>query len=156
MSHGVPLPAALTLVSKALAQVQLATAQLDPTIDPFEVAGHFLSRAMLGAVREKLSSKTMLYEAQKLKVRATRFFETVEKLIGAKPGQNLEVKFLAHSLEEGVRRTGRQLTIGLIATASLFSAGFTAGSPERWPPIAFGAVGAILTLFLLVDMARRR
>jgi len=156
MSHGVPLPAALTLVGKALAQVQLATAQLDPTIDPFDVAGKFLSRAMLGAVKQKLSTKTMLYEAHKLKIRATRFFETVEKLIGAKPGQNLEVKFLAHSLEDGVRRTGRQLTVGLIATASLFSAGFTAGSPERWPPIAFGTVGAILTLFLLVDMARGR
>ena len=156
MSHGVPLPASLTLVGKALAQVQLATAQLDPTIDPFDVAGNFLSRAMLGAVKQKLSTKTMLYEAQKLKVRASRFFETVEKLIGARPGQNLEVKFLAHSLEDGVRRTGRQLTFGLIATASLFSAGFTAGSPERWPPLAFGTVGAILTLFLLVDMARGR
>jgi len=156
MSHGVPLPAALTLVGKALAQVQLATAQLDPTIDPFDVAGKFLSRAMLGAVKQKLSTKTMLYEAHKLKIRATRFFETVEKLIGAKPGQNLEVKFLAHSLEDGLRRTGRQLTVGLIATASLFSAGFTAGSPERWHSLAFGTVGAILTLFLLVDMARGR
>jgi predicted unusual protein kinase regulating ubiquinone biosynthesis (AarF/ABC1/UbiB family)/nucleotide-binding universal stress UspA family protein len=156
MSHGVPLPAALTLVGKALAQVQLATVQLDPTIDPFDVAGKFLSRAMLSAARQKLSTKTMLYEAQKLKVRATRFFETVEKLIGAKPGQNLEVKFLAHSLEDGLRRTGRQLTIGLIATASLFSAGFTHGSADRWPPIAFGTVGAILTVFLLVDMARGR
>ncbi|ARN83693.1 universal stress protein [Methylocystis bryophila] len=156
MSHGVPLPASLTLVGKAFAQVQLATAQLDPTIDPFDVAGQFLQRAMLKAAREKLSTKTMLYEAQKLKVRAARFFETVEKLIGARPGQNLEVKFLAHSLEEGVRRTGRQLTFGMIATASLFSAGFTAGSPEHWPPIAFGLVGAVLTLFLLVDMARGR
>lgn len=156
MSHGVPLPAALTLVGKALAQVQLATAQLDPTIDPFDVAGKFLSRAMLGAVKQKLSTKTMLYEAHKLKIRATRFFETVEKLIGAKPGQNLEVKFLAHSLEDGVRRTGRQLTIGLIATASLFSAGFTHSSPDRWTPIAFGTVGALLTLGLLVDMVRRR
>jgi ubiquinone biosynthesis protein len=156
LSHGVPLPASLTLVGKALAQVQLATAQLDPTIDPFDVAGKFLQRAMLKAAREKFNAKTMLYEGQKLKVRFTRFFETVEKLIGAKPGQNLEVKFLAHSLEDGLRRTGRQLTIGLIATAALFSAGFTHSSPDRWTPIAFGSVGAILTLGLLVDMFRRR
>ena len=83
LSHGVPLPASLTLVGKALAQVQLATAQLDPTIDPFDVAGKFLQRAMLKAAREKFNAKTMLYEGQKLTVRVTRFFETVEKLIGA-------------------------------------------------------------------------
>jgi ubiquinone biosynthesis protein len=152
----VPLPASLTLVGKALAQVQLATAQLDSTIDPFDVAGKFLQRAMLKAAREKFNAKTMLYEGQKLAVRFTRFFETVEKLIGAKPGQNLEVKFLAHSLEDGLRRTGRQLTIGLIATAALFSAGFTHSSPDRWTPIAFGTVGGILTLGLLFDMLRRR
>ena len=42
--HGVPLPASLTLAAKALAQVQLATANLDPELDPFEVAGKFLMR----------------------------------------------------------------------------------------------------------------
>ena len=39
LRHGVPLPASLTLAIKALAQVQLATAELDPTLDPFDVAG---------------------------------------------------------------------------------------------------------------------
>ena len=39
LRHRVPLPASLTLSAKALAQVQLATAELDPKLDPFEVAG---------------------------------------------------------------------------------------------------------------------
>src|SRR5712691_10284040 len=40
----VPLPASLTLIGKALAQVQLVTAELDPALDTSAVAGHFLMR----------------------------------------------------------------------------------------------------------------
>jgi hypothetical protein len=43
----VPLPASLTLTAKALAQMQLAASQLDPTVDPFEVAGKFLMRSVM-------------------------------------------------------------------------------------------------------------
>ena len=43
LRHGVPLPASLTLAVKALAQVQLATADLDPALDPYDVAGKFLT-----------------------------------------------------------------------------------------------------------------
>src|SRR4029079_13153769 len=35
--HGVLLPASLTLAAKALAQVQLATANLDPKLDLYDV-----------------------------------------------------------------------------------------------------------------------
>lgn len=75
LRHGVPLPASLTLIGKALAQVQLATAQLDPTLDPFEVAGTFLTRSLLQGMRSKIDPKTLLYESQKLKTRALRMLE---------------------------------------------------------------------------------
>ena len=39
LRHDVALPASLTLTAKALAQMQLAAATLDPDIDPFDVAG---------------------------------------------------------------------------------------------------------------------
>ena len=38
LRHKLPLPASLTLSAKALAQVQLATADLDPELDPFGIA----------------------------------------------------------------------------------------------------------------------
>ena len=47
LRHGVALPASLTLTGKALAQMQLATAELDPDLDPFDVAGKFLMRSVL-------------------------------------------------------------------------------------------------------------
>ncbi len=157
MRHGVPLPASLTLVGKALAQVQLATAQLDPTLDPFDVAGKFLTKVILKSVRDSVDPKALLYESQKLKVRVVRMIDTMERLIGARPGQSLAVNFMAHSLEDTVRRTGRRLILGLIAAASIFAAGFASSSASAgsWAPLTFGALSGVLTLGLLIDLTRR-
>lgn len=158
LRHEVPMPASLTLIGKALAQVQMATARLDPTLDPFDVAGHFLIRSTLNSVRSKLDPKTLLYQSQKLQVRATRVIESFERLIGARPGPKLEVKFRANTLEETVRRTGHRLAIGLTAAASVLAAGITAGSTTvaEWIPASFGVSGAVLTLGLVTDAIRRR
>jgi predicted unusual protein kinase regulating ubiquinone biosynthesis (AarF/ABC1/UbiB family) len=156
MRRGVPLPASLTLLGKALAQAQLATAQLDPQLDPFEVAGTFLTRALLSGIRTKLDPKTLLYESQKLKVRAMRLLETLERVAGARTGRNLEVNFRSNVIENLVRRTGR-LTIGLVAAACVLAAGFTAASAAApsWVAAGFGVVAALLTAGLLVDLAVR-
>jgi ubiquinone biosynthesis protein len=157
LRHGVPLPASFAMIGKALAQVQLATVQLDPTLDPFEVAGKFLTRSLLQGMRSKLNPKTLLYQSQKLKVRVVRAIETFERLIGARPGQKLEVNFRAGALEETVRRVGRRLALGLIAAASVFATGFTAVSTTvaSWIPETFGVVAGLLTLVLVADLVRR-
>ena len=73
--------------------------------------------------------------------------ETVERLIGARPGQKLEVNFRAIRSKTAVRRAGRRLTLGLIAAAS--------GSPPAsrpsttvadWVPITFGVLAGVLTV----------
>ena len=157
LRHGVPLPASIALIGKALAQVQLATVQLDPTLDPFEVAGKFLTRSLLQGMRSTLKPKTLLYQSQKLKVRALRAIETFERLIGARPGQKLVVNFRANSIEDAVRRAGRRLTLGLIAAASVFATGLTAVSTTvaDWVPTTFGALAALLTFGLIIDLVRR-
>ena len=158
LRHGVPLPASLTLIGKALAQVQLSVVHLDPALDPFEIAGKFLIRSILKSVRSKLDPKTLLYESQKLKVRAVRVIETFERLIGARPGQKLAVNFHATSLEETVRQTGRRLALGLTAAASILAAGLAAASTTlaNWVPATFGVAGGLLTFGLIVDVLRRR
>ncbi len=158
LRHNVPLPASLTLTAKALAQMQLAAAQLDPTLDPFDVAGRFLMRHLLSGMGAKLDPKALFYQSQRLKVRFLRVVEAVERLIGARPGQKLEVNFRAANLEETIRRAGRRLALGLTAGAAVLASGLTAIS-ERvplWVPVAFGAVGGLLTLGMLFDILRRR
>ncbi len=155
--HGVPLPASLTLAAKALAQVQLATAALDPKLDPYDVAGKFLMRVMIKRMGASLDFKTLAYQSQKLKVRAEQTIEAIERMIGARPGQKLVVNFRADSLEEMVRRTGRRLALGLTAAASILASGLTAASATAgWIPPVFGMVAAALIIGLFFDLMRGR
>jgi predicted unusual protein kinase regulating ubiquinone biosynthesis (AarF/ABC1/UbiB family) len=75
--HDVPLPASLTLTTKALAQVQLAVAQLDPELDPFAVAGSFLGRNLLAKVRGSFDPRSLFYSSQKLTLRIMRSIEAI-------------------------------------------------------------------------------
>jgi predicted unusual protein kinase regulating ubiquinone biosynthesis (AarF/ABC1/UbiB family)/nucleotide-binding universal stress UspA family protein len=158
LRHHVPLPASLTLTGKALAQMQLAAAQLDPTVDPFDVAGRFLMKNVLSGMGSKLDPKALFYQSQRMKVRALKVIEAVERLIGARPGQKLEVNFKAASLETTVRRAGRHLALGAVAAAALLGTAIMTVSTRvpDWVPIALGTVGAIFTLALLVDLVRGR
>ena len=156
--HGVPLPASLALTGKALAQMQLATAQLDPDLDPFEVAGKFLMRSLLKGMAGTLDPKAVFYQSQKFKVRAMRVVEAIERMIGARPGQKMEINFRAGPLEATVRRAGRHLALGLTAGAAILASGLTAISTRvpGWVPITFGIVGALLTAGMLLDLFRSR
>jgi predicted unusual protein kinase regulating ubiquinone biosynthesis (AarF/ABC1/UbiB family)/nucleotide-binding universal stress UspA family protein len=158
LRYGVPLPASLTLTAKALAQMQLAASQLDPTVDPFEVAGKFLMRSVMTGMGSKLDPKAIFYQVQRLRVRAMRVIEAVERLIGARPGQKLEVNFRAASLERTVRRAGRRLAIGLVAAAALLGTAITATSTkvDSWVPLTLGGVGLLFVVGLVVDLVRDR
>jgi len=158
LRHGVPLPASLTLAIKALAQVQLVTADLDPALDPYDVAGKFLMRWVVKRMGTMLNTKTLVYQSQKLKVRALRVIEAVEHLIGARPGEKLVVNFRANSLEDMVHRTGRRLALGLTAAASVLASGLTVMSTgvAEWVPITFGIVAGLLTIGLVFDLLRGR
>ena len=158
LRYGVPLPASLTLTAKALAQMQLAASQLDPTVDPFDVAGKFLMRSVMTGMGAKLDPKAIFYQVQRLRVRAMRVIEAVERLIGARPGQKLEVNFRAASLERTVRRAGRRLAIGLVAAAALLGTAITATSTkvDSWVPLTLGAVGLLFVVGLVVDLVRDR
>ncbi|MBC6961728.1 MAG: universal stress protein [Nitrosomonas sp.] len=159
LRHGVPLPASLTLATKALAQVQLATAELDPALDPYDVAGKYLMRLMVKRIGAALNPKTFVYQSQKLKVRTLRVIEALENLVGVRPGgPKLVVNFKANSLENIVRHTGRRLALGLTAAASILASGLTTMSTvvAEWVPVTFGAVAGLLTLGLVIDLLRGR
>ena len=157
--HDVALPASLALTGKALAQMQLATATLDPTLDPFAVAGSFLTKGLMERVRGRLDPKTIFYEGQKLRLRAVRLIEAVERLAGARPGPKLTVNFRGTDrLEDTIRRAGRRLALALTSGGALVATAITASSArvDSWVPATLGSVGGLLTLGLVVDLVRRR
>ncbi len=157
LRHHVPLPASLTLTGKALAQMQFVTADLDPTIDPFEVAGRFLMRNLIDQIRGKADAKKLYFQAQKFRVRASNIVEALERLVGAKPGPRPSIDFRAVKLEEAFRRAGRHFALGVTAAAALLGAAITGSSTNvgEWVPAVFGLLGAGLTTGLVVDMLRK-
>jgi predicted unusual protein kinase regulating ubiquinone biosynthesis (AarF/ABC1/UbiB family)/nucleotide-binding universal stress UspA family protein len=158
LRHDVALPASLTLTAKALAQMQLAAATLDPDVDPFDVAGKFLMRTVVRSMGAKLDPTSLFYQTQRFKVRFQKVVEAIERLIGARPGQKLEVNFRAATLETTIRRAGRRLALSLTAGAATLATALTAVS-ERvagWVPVAFGVVAGALMFALVVDLLRKR
>jgi ubiquinone biosynthesis protein len=155
--HGVRLPASLAMTGKALAQMQLAVAELDPTLDPMAVAGSFMMRGFRQRLRERLDPQWLFYEGQKLRTRFVRLAEAIERLSGARPGPKLQVHFRGmENLEVQVRRAGRRVALGLTAGATLVGASVASlGTGPDWLTPTLGVLGGGLTAGLLVDLLRR-
>jgi predicted unusual protein kinase regulating ubiquinone biosynthesis (AarF/ABC1/UbiB family)/nucleotide-binding universal stress UspA family protein len=156
--HGVRLPSALALSGKAFAQMQLAVANLDPTLDPFSVVGSFLMRGTVDRVRAQLEPERIFYEGQKLKLRLVRLLEAFERATGARPGPKLQVEFLGTAtIEDAIRRTGRRLALAVTAGAAFVATGFTAASSDLsdWVPGSLAIVAGLFTSWLAVEMLRR-
>jgi len=157
--HDVPLPASLALTGKALAQMQLVTAELDPTLDPFAVAGNFLMRKFRDEVRSRMDPQKLFYEGQKLKMRVSRFIESLERVSGARPGAKLQVHFRGiEGLETQVRSAGRRLSLALVSGGAWVGAGVTAASNHvsGWVSPSLAGLGGVVTLGLIADLLRRR
>jgi predicted unusual protein kinase regulating ubiquinone biosynthesis (AarF/ABC1/UbiB family)/nucleotide-binding universal stress UspA family protein len=157
--HGVRLPASLALAGKAFGQMQLATAELDPTLDPFDVAGSFFMRHLRERARGLVNPRTLVYEGEKLRLRATRLLESLESVTGARPGRNLQIDFQGtQPLEETVRRAGGRLALGAAGGAALVATAIAASAarPVLWLTIVLGAVGAGVLVWLLADIRFRR
>jgi predicted unusual protein kinase regulating ubiquinone biosynthesis (AarF/ABC1/UbiB family) len=156
--HGIRLPASLALSGKAFGQVQLAIAELDPSLDPFRVVGDFLARNVRDRVRRQADPQRLFYEGQKLKLRLTRLVEAIERATGARPGPKLQVDFLGSTdIEHAINRAGRRLALAAVSAASLVGSATTAAaSTAGWIPISFAAAGALLGGWLVVDLSHRQ
>jgi len=156
--HGVRLPAALALVGKALAQMQLTAAELDPELDPFSVVGGFVAKNVLTRVRTSADPKRIFYEAQKLEVRANALVEAIERIAGARPGARMQIDLKGTTpLEETIRTAARALALAIAAGSCLVAAGSTAAAHVvSWIPITLGVAGGALTLLLLYGLRGER
>jgi hypothetical protein len=156
--HHVPVPASLMLSGKAFAQMQLVAADLDPSLDPFSVAGSFVLRHTVGRVTAIADPRRIMYEGQKTWTRLMRFVEAIEGLTGARPGGNLQVNFRGtENLEETIGRSARQLSLALAISASILGTAMSANSQRvpKWLPAALGSAGTALTGMLMLDLRRK-
>jgi len=113
-------------------------------------------RSVLGGMGGKLDPKALFFQAQKMRVRFSRLAESIERLIGARPGAKLEVNFRAASLETTVRRAGRHLSLGAVAAAALLGTAIvtTSNRVSPWVGWTLGSIGLAFTVGLIVDLVR--
>jgi ubiquinone biosynthesis protein len=157
--HEVRLPAALALIGKAFGQMQLTAAELDPTLDPFTVAGSFFLRRVLGQARNAANPRQLFYEAEKVRFRAARVLEGMERVVGLQPGGGLQVDLKGNAgLEGAIGSAARRIALGLAAASSLVATAVTASAADAagWATPAFGATAGVLSAALLLDVFRRR
>jgi predicted unusual protein kinase regulating ubiquinone biosynthesis (AarF/ABC1/UbiB family)/nucleotide-binding universal stress UspA family protein len=158
--HNVQLPAELALIGKAFGQMQLAAAELDPTLDPFAVAGSFFVRRLTAQARAAANPRRLIYEAQKLHFRATAVLEGAERAMGLRPGAGLQVDLQSteDKLGGAIARAGRRVALALMASTALVATAVaaTASHADAWVTPTFGAVAAVLTVAVLLDAVRRR
>jgi hypothetical protein len=106
----------------------------------------------------KADPKMLMFEAQKLKLRGGRLLEALERLVGARPGDKLEVNFRGASLEETIWRVGHRIALGVIGGLALLSSAITSnarGSASVWS-IVFGATGIVALAVLALGYIRGR
>ena len=157
--HRVRLPSSLALIGKAFGQMQLAAAELDPTLDPFSVAGSFYLRQLTESLRAAANPVQLFYEGQKLRVRATRLLEGLERALGVRPGTGLQVEFSGdRELTAAIDTAGRRVAVGLAAATAIAGTAATVSGahPATRATAVFGSVAAVLTGGLLIDVLRRR
>ena len=157
LRYGVPLPASLTLTAKALAQMQLAASQLDPTVDPFDVAGKFLMRSVLTGMGTKIDPKTLFYQLQTVEGSGPARDRGGRASDRRAPGG--EARGELPSGVPGARRSGGRA--GASRSASLLRHPCSArrsprDAKEAWLPITLGAIGLVFTVGLLMDLVRDR
>lgn len=156
--HRVPLPASLTMVGKALGQVQLTVAGIEPDIDPIAEAGRFLAASVLRRVAGRADPQDLLYQVEKARYRLTQVADGLATVAGNRPGRQMEVRFTSARLERSVQRAGRTVALGLSAGLACVAATIAAGS-ERIDPRAARMVNGLaagLSVGLAADLLRGR
>ena len=158
--HRIRLPSSLTLIGKAFGQMQLAAAELDPTLDPFAVAGHFYVRRLTGRMRTLANPQQLFYESQKVRARLSRLLEGLERATGVRGGgSGLQVDLRGvQELTGAVGQAGRRIAVGLAAATAIVGTAITASAAHAaaWATITFGTAAVLLTGGLLLDVVRRR
>jgi ubiquinone biosynthesis protein len=117
---------------------------------------------MFKGMRERLGGaldlQRAVYEIQKLRLRATRLIEGLERLTGARAGPGLQIELRgSKTLEDAIRRAGRRIALAFASGAALLAAVLAAAADTigTWVPITLGVAAGLAGIALVLDLRRR-
>lgn len=123
------------------------------------MAGSFYLRQLADSVCAAANPAHLFYETQKLRQRATRLLEGLERTLGVRGGTGLQVDFRgASDLTAAIGLAGRRIAVGQAAATAIVGTAVTASAAHSaaWVTATFGTAAALLTGGLLIDALRRR
>ena len=156
--HGVPLPPAFVMVGKALAQVDGTVSELAPELDPIAEARSFFLRSITRRLAGRLDPQQIIYEAERLRYRASQISDGLATVVGSRPGRQLEVKFTSARLEQKVVRASRAVALGLGAGLTWIAATQASTSDRIDPRLTRTLTGVAggLSVWFAAEVARMR
>ena len=156
--HGVPLPPAFVMVGKALAQVDGTVSELAPELDPIAEARSFFLRSITRRLAGRLDPQQIIYEAERLRYRASQISDGLATVVGSRPGRQLEVKFTSARLEQKVVRASRAVALGLGAGLTWIAATQASTSDRIDPRLTRTLTGVAggLSVWFAAEVARTR
>ena len=143
---------------RAASQVDGAVSALAPELDPIEEARRFFLRSVSRRLAGRLDPQQIIYEAEKLRYRASQVADGLATVVGNRPGRQLEVKFTSARLEQKVVRAGRAVALGLGAGLTWVAATQASSSDRIDPRLsrALSGVAGGLSVWFATEVARTR
>ena len=106
----------------------------------------------------RLDPQELLYQAEKLRYRASQISDGLATVVGSRPGRQLEVKFTSARLEQKVVRASRAVALGLGAGLTWIAATQASTSDRIDPRLTRTLTGVAggLSVWFAAEVARTR
>jgi predicted unusual protein kinase regulating ubiquinone biosynthesis (AarF/ABC1/UbiB family) len=151
-THGLRPPAEMSMIGKALLNLDQATSHLDPTFDPTESIRDNVSEIFRSGL--KTTSGGLLSAAIEAKTFTAQLPKRANRILDAMAAGEFRLRVDAideERLHLVLQRIANRLTLGLIIAATLIGAAFMMRVPSSWTLL--GYPGIAILFFLLAALA---
>lgn len=156
-THGLRLPSELTLLAKALFNLDAVTRSLDAHYSPVEAIREYTTRIVNERTRRELSPRRMFQLATEatdlLSVLPHRVDRITERLAANELGITVEVPQI-NRLMSGLQKIANRIFVGLVLTGILVASGLLYRydpTIARWGFIIAGLLGLYMVLTILLS-----
>jgi predicted unusual protein kinase regulating ubiquinone biosynthesis (AarF/ABC1/UbiB family) len=150
--HGLRPPAEMSMIGKALLNLDQATAHLDPTFAPAEAIRDNVSEIFASGL--KTSPSGLLSAAMEAKTFTAELPKRANRILDAMADGEFRLRVDAideQRLHLVLQRVANRLTLGLVIAATLIGAAFMMRVPSTWT--VMGYPGIAILFFLLAAVA---
>ena len=156
--HGVPLPPPSSWSARRSPRSTARSRSWRRSSTRSRRRGGSSSAASRRRLAGRLDPQQIIYEAERLRYRASQISDGLATVVGSRPGRQLEVKFTSARLEQQVVRASRAVALGLGAGLTWIAATQASTSDRIDPRLSrtLRGVAGGLSVWFAAEVARNR